>query len=40
VFTRKRNMPEWQTIVATLYRKHIDVVGVGKDGAQIIKDLL
>jgi Trk K+ transport system NAD-binding subunit len=40
VFTSKQRLPEWQRMVASLYRNHIVVVGVGKVGYQIIKGLL
>ena len=40
VFTKKQRLPEWQRMVASLYRNHIVVVGVGKVGYQIIKGLL
>lgn len=40
VFTQKRNLQEWQRMVASLHRNHIVVVGVGKVGYRIIKDLI
>jgi Trk K+ transport system NAD-binding subunit len=40
VFTQKRKLPEWQQMVASLYSQHFVVVGVGKVGLQIIKDLV
>jgi Trk K+ transport system NAD-binding subunit len=40
MFTRKQNLQEWQRMVASLYRNHYVVVGVGKVGYQIIKGLL
>ena len=40
VFTKKQRLPEWQRMVASLYRNHIVVVGVGKVGFQIIKGLI
>src|SRR5437867_3830038 len=40
VFAQKRKLPEWQRMMASLYRKHIVVVGVGKVGIRIIKGLL
>ena len=40
VFTQKQKLPEWQQMVASLYRNHVVVVGVGKVGYQIIKGLL
>jgi Trk K+ transport system NAD-binding subunit len=39
-FARKRNLPEWQRMVASLHRNHVVVVGVGKVGYQIIKGLI
>jgi Trk K+ transport system NAD-binding subunit len=38
-FTRKNRLPEWQRMVASLYRDHMVVVGVGKVGYQIIKGI-
>ncbi len=40
MFTQKQNLPEWQRMVASLYRNHVVVVGVGKVGYQVIKGLL
>jgi Trk K+ transport system NAD-binding subunit len=40
VFTRKNQLPEWQRMMASLYRDHIVVVGVGKVGYQILKGIL
>ena len=40
MFTQKQNLPEWQRMVASLYRNHVVVVGVGKVGYQIIKGLI
>jgi Trk K+ transport system NAD-binding subunit len=40
VFARKRNLPEWQRMIASSYRKHIVVVGAGKVGYHIIKGLV
>src|SRR3954454_20273874 len=40
VFTKKQQLPEWQRMVASLYRDHVVVVGLGKVGYQIIKGLL
>src|SRR3954470_10279269 len=40
MFTKKQQLPEWQRMVASLYRNHVVVVGVGKVGYQIIKGLL
>lgn len=39
-FTRKSQLPEWQRMMASLYRDHLIVVGVGKVGYQIIKGIL
>jgi voltage-gated potassium channel len=40
LFTRKQDLPEWHRMVASLYRNHIIVVGVGKVGLRIIRGLL
>jgi Trk K+ transport system NAD-binding subunit len=40
IFAQKRKLPEWQRMVASLYRKHIVIVGVGKVGLRIIRGLL
>jgi voltage-gated potassium channel len=40
MFTKKNRLPEWQSMLASLYRNHVVVVGVGKVGYQIIKGLL
>ena len=40
IFARKSNLPEWQRMVASLYRNHTVVVGVGKVGYRIIRGLL
>lgn len=40
MFTRKSRLPEWQRMMASLYRDHVIVVGVGKVGFQIIKGIL
>lgn len=40
MFTKKQLLPEWQRMVASLYRNHVIVVGMGKVGYQIIKGLL
>jgi voltage-gated potassium channel len=40
IFTQKQQLPEWQRMVASLYRNHVVVVGMGKVGYQIIKGLL
>lgn len=39
-FSSKQRLPEWQRMVASLYRQHVVVVGVGKVGFEIIKGLL
>jgi Trk K+ transport system NAD-binding subunit len=39
VFARKRNLPEWQRMLASLYRNHVIVVGVGKVGYRVIQGL-
>src|SRR5262245_24329026 len=40
VFAQKSKLPEWQRMVASMYRKHIVVVGAGRVGFRIIKGLL
>ncbi|QDV32397.1 potassium channel family protein [Tautonia plasticadhaerens] len=40
VFTRKGNLPEWHRMVASVYREHVIVVGLGTVGYQIVKELL
>ncbi len=40
VFSRKNQLPEWQRMMASLYRDHTVVVGVGKVGYQVVKGLL
>ena len=40
MFTAKQKLPEWQRMVASLYRNHIVVVGAGKVGYQIVTGLL
>ncbi len=40
IFAQKQNLPEWQRMVASLYRNHIVVVGAGKVGLRIIKGLV
>lgn len=39
VFARKHRLPEWQRMVASLYRDHIIVVSLGKVGYQIVRNL-
>jgi voltage-gated potassium channel len=40
LFTRKQNLPEWNRMLASLCRNHFVVIGVGKVGYQVIKQLL
>jgi Trk K+ transport system NAD-binding subunit len=40
MFTRKQNLPEWNRMLASICRNHFVVVGVGKVGYQVIKELL
>ena len=40
IFTRKQNLPEWNRMLASLCRDHFVVIGVGKVGYQVIKQLL
>jgi Trk K+ transport system NAD-binding subunit len=40
VFTRKQNLPEWNRMLASLCRNHFVVIGTGKVGYQVIKELL
>lgn len=40
IFSQKQRLPEWQHMVASLYRNHVVVVGVGKVGYQIIRGIL
>jgi Trk K+ transport system NAD-binding subunit len=40
VFTRKQKLPEWHIMNASVMRNHMVVIGVGKVGYNIIKDLL
>jgi Trk K+ transport system NAD-binding subunit len=40
LFTRKQNLPEWNRMLASLCRNHFIVIGVGKVGYQVIKQLL
>jgi Trk K+ transport system NAD-binding subunit len=39
IFASKRNLPEWQRMVASLYRNHVIVVGAGRVGYRIIQGL-
>jgi len=40
IFTRKQNLPEWNRMLASLCSNHFVVIGVGKVGYQVIKELL
>jgi Trk K+ transport system NAD-binding subunit len=40
IFTRKQNLPEWNRMLASLCRNHFIVIGVGKVGYQVIRQLL
>lgn len=40
VFSRKGNLPEWHRMVASLERSHVVVVGLGKVGYRIVKELM
>lgn len=40
VFACKIKLPEWQRMVASLYQNHIVVVGVGKVGYRVIRELM
>lgn len=40
MFTKKQRLPEWHRMVASLYRRHVVVVGVWRVGLQVIKGLL
>jgi Trk K+ transport system NAD-binding subunit len=39
-FSKKSQLPEWQRMMASLYRNHLIVVGVGKVGYQIVQGML
>lgn len=39
IFARKRNLPEWHRMLASLYHDHVVVVGVGRVGYRIIQGL-
>jgi Trk K+ transport system NAD-binding subunit len=39
-FAKKRNLVEWQCMVASSYRNHVIIVGAGKVGYHIIRGLL
>jgi Trk K+ transport system NAD-binding subunit len=40
MFTQKQRLPEWQRMVASLYRDHVVVVGVGKVGYRVVEGLV
>jgi Trk K+ transport system NAD-binding subunit len=40
IFSRKQRLPEWQRMVASLYRNHVVVVGLGTVGYQVVRGLL
>jgi Trk K+ transport system NAD-binding subunit len=40
MFSRKQNQPEWNRMLASLCRNHFIIVGVGRVGYQVIKELL
>jgi voltage-gated potassium channel len=40
IFTRKQRLPEWQRMVASLYRNHVVVVGVGTVGYRVVQGLV
>ncbi len=40
MFSRKQNQPEWNRMLASLCRNHFVVVGVGRVGYLVIKELL
>jgi Trk K+ transport system NAD-binding subunit len=40
VFSRKHRLPEWQRMIASLYRDHTIVVGIGKVGYSVVDGLL
>jgi Trk K+ transport system NAD-binding subunit len=40
MFTRKQNQPEWNRMLASLCRNHVVVIGVGRVGYQVIRELL
>jgi len=39
IFASKRNLPEWHRMLASMYRNHVVVVGVGRVGYRIIQGL-
>jgi Trk K+ transport system NAD-binding subunit len=40
VFSRKQRLPEWHRMIASMYRNHFIVLGVGNVGFQVIKGLV
>jgi Trk K+ transport system NAD-binding subunit len=40
MFSRKQNQPEWNRMLASLCRNHVLVIGVGRVGYQVVKELL
>lgn len=40
MFSRKQNQPEWNRMLASLCRNHVVVVGVGRLGYEVIRELL
>jgi Trk K+ transport system NAD-binding subunit len=40
MFTRKQNQPEWNRMLSSLCRNHVVVVGVGRVGYQVVRELL
>lgn len=40
IFAAKRRLQEWQVMVASLYRGHVVVLGLGRAGVQIVKGLV
>lgn len=40
IFAQRQKLPEWHRMIASLYRNHIIVVGLGKVGFRIVNGLL
>lgn len=40
IFTRKQNLPEWHSMIASTMRNHLVLCGVGKVGYRILEELL
>jgi Trk K+ transport system NAD-binding subunit len=40
MFTKKQRLPEWQRIMASLYRNHVVVVGISRVGLQVVRGLI